>query len=302
MKTERPGKGTIGTPCDQIEGPIVLLQNGDLIQINNIKDIRKDVKQIVDLGEILIPYGEFIENNALLPDSSYVTEWWIQDLQKTLKCFPKENTADEINAADAKIQQKINNECRREIDIFNPSAKDAFELSEKYEVPLHPNFNLFWHDIQKEDIVTLSQYIKEQGRIIDDEELKLAISKDKTIKNILMELGALHIISDDCYVLESYSYPLIRGCGLDVKDNKIVETERGKYLKGEEDAITLVSKLSGITIRARAPFRIGSRMGRPEKAAARKMKPPPHVLFPLGNYGGNQRLLRWKPTITQNCS
>ncbi len=30
MKTERPGKGTIGTPCDQIEGPIVLLQNGDL--------------------------------------------------------------------------------------------------------------------------------------------------------------------------------------------------------------------------------------------------------------------------------
>ncbi len=33
-------------------------------------------------------------------------------------------------------------------------------------------------------------------------------------------------------------------------------------------------------------------MGRPEKAAARKMRPPPHVLFPLGNYGGNQRLLR----------
>ena len=35
MKTERPGKGTIGTPCNQIEGPILLLQNGDLIQINN---------------------------------------------------------------------------------------------------------------------------------------------------------------------------------------------------------------------------------------------------------------------------
>ncbi|GAI53169.1 unnamed protein product, partial [marine sediment metagenome] len=90
MKTERPGKGTIGTPCDQIEGPIVLLQNGDLIQINNVKDIRRDVKQIVDLGEILIPYGEFIENNALLPDSSYVTEWWIQDLQKTKNCLPKD--------------------------------------------------------------------------------------------------------------------------------------------------------------------------------------------------------------------
>ena len=31
-------------------------------------------------------------------------------------------------------------------------------------------------------------------------------------------------------------------------------------------------------------------MGRPEKADVRKMKPPPHVLFPLGNYGSNQRL------------
>jgi len=163
MKTERPGKGTIGTPCDQIEGPIVLLQNGDLIQINDVKDIRRDVKQIVDLGEILIPYGEFIENNALLPDSSYVTEWWIQDLQKTKNCLPKENTADEIHAADAKLQQKINNECRQEIDLFNPSSKDAFELSKKYMVPLHPNFNLFWHDIQKEDLITLSRYVKEQG-------------------------------------------------------------------------------------------------------------------------------------------
>ena len=29
-----------------------------------------------------------------------------------------------------------------------------------------------------------------------------------------------------------------------------------------------------------------------KKAAERKMKPPPHVLFPIGNYGGNQRLIR----------
>jgi DNA polymerase II large subunit len=63
-------------------------------------------------------------------------------------------------------------------------------------------------------------------------------------------------------------------------------------MASNEDVISLVSKLSGVTIRARAPFRIGTRMGRPEKAAARKMKPPPHVLFPLGSYGGNQRLLR----------
>ena len=107
LKTERPGKGTIGTPCNKIEGPIVLLQNDDLIQINdNVKDIKKyDVKKILDLGEILVPFGEFLENNALLPDSSYVYEWWLQDLQKLLDCLPKEYTFSSINEADEKTQK-----------------------------------------------------------------------------------------------------------------------------------------------------------------------------------------------------
>ena len=33
-------------------------------------------------------------------------------------------------------------------------------------------------------------------------------------------------------------------------------------------------------------------MGRPEKSHAREMKPPPHVLFPIGNSGGRDRSLR----------
>ncbi len=45
-------------------------------------------------------------------------------------------------------------------------------------------------------------------------------------------------------------------------------------------------------IRNRAPVRIGARMGRPEKSKERKMQPPPHVLFPLGEAGGRGRLFR----------
>ncbi|MCL4346695.1 MAG: hypothetical protein M1117_02095, partial [Candidatus Thermoplasmatota archaeon] len=51
-----------------------------------------------------------------------------------------------------------------------------------------------------------------------------------------------------------------------------------------------VSQLAGIRIMPRAVTRIGSRMARPEKAAERRMKPSPHVLFPLGAAGGMQRL------------
>ena len=49
-------------------------------------------------------------------------------------------------------------------------------------------------------------------------------------------------------------------------------------------------------VNAVAPFkmmkrstRIGSRIGRPEKAKERRMQPAPHALFPMGSFGGNDR-------------
>jgi DNA polymerase II large subunit len=47
--------------------------------------------------------------------------------------------------------------------------------------------------------------------------------------------------------------------------------------------------LSGMKMRSRSGTRIGGRMGRPGKSKPRKMNPPPHVLFPLGDSGGARR-------------
>jgi DNA polymerase II large subunit len=294
IKTERPGKGTIGTPCSQIDGPIVLLQNGDLVQVNDVADVEKyDVKKIIDLGEILIPFGEFIENNALLPDSSYVYEWWIQDLQKSLNCLPKDYDIHCIMENDEKTQKKINEDFGREINLKEPLFLDVFEISTRYNVPLHPYYNLFWHDITSDDVVKLSKCVKEHGEIVDDS--LLVLPRYDEIKNILIELGAIHKQSQEKLILDRHSHSIIRCLGLDIEDGRIVETERVKLLenlKEGQDTTSLVSGLVGIEVRKKAPFRIGTRMGRPEKADARKMKPPPHVLFPVGNYGGNQRLFR----------
>jgi len=57
------------------------------------------------------------------------------------------------------------------------------------------------------------------------------------------------------------------------------------------DSVDYVSRLAGVRIRPRAPTRIGGRMGRPEKANERKMSPAVHVLFPIGESGGSQRLV-----------
>ena len=294
LKTERPGKGTIGTVCNHIDGPIVLLQNGDLTQVNDLKDIKKyDVKTIIDLGEILIPFGEFIENNALLPDASYSYEWWIQDLQKTFNCLPKEYTLEDVGKADEKTQKKINEDFGREIDIKKPTPTDAFEISNRYNVPLHPFYNLLWHDITSNDLLQLSKYVKENGELNDD--FSLALPNNSEIKNIFLEIGAIHKQREGKLILDRHSYAIIRCCGLDVEEKNIVETERYKQFEkhtAEDDTVSLVSKLAGVTVRKHAQSRIGTRMGRPEKASPRKMRPPPHVLFPLGNYGGTQRLLR----------
>ena len=292
MKTERPGKGTIGTPCDQIEGPIVLLQNGDLVQINEVKNIRSDIKKIIDLGEILIPYGEFIENNSYLPDSSYVYEWWVQELQTVVGCLPNNNTASEITTAEQKLQQIIDDTFGRHIDLHDPTPTDAFLLSEHYHIPLHPTNNLFWHDLSITDHQKLMTLLKEQGKISQEEQITLNIPNTQETKNILIELGALHTQREGTLRITHYTYPLIRCCGLDIKDGTIITTERLRNPTENETTQAFVSALAGVPIRPRAPFRIGTRMGRPEKASPRKMRPPPHVLFPLGDYGGNQRLVK----------
>jgi len=288
IKTERPGKGTIGTPCSSIDGPIILLNNDDLIQVDDPKNFRKrDIKKIIDLGEILIPFGEFIENNSLLPDSSYVYEWWIQDLQKSLNILPKNYSFSEIKETDELVVNKIKQDFGKDIDLEKPSFSDAINISKKYNVPLHPYYNLFWHDISVDDLIFLKNYILEHGEI--HEENQLYLPRNKEIKDILIELGALHKQRERNLIIDRYSKPLLLCCGLEIKEDKIVEK---KGIKENKDVIAFVSNLSGITVRAKAPFRIGTRMGRPEKAAERKMKPPPHVLFPIGNNGGNQRLIR----------
>ncbi|MCI0423850.1 MAG: DNA polymerase II large subunit, partial [Acidobacteria bacterium] len=63
----------------------------------------------------------------------------------------------------------------------------------------------------------------------------------------------------------------------------------GPMPEGCKDAIEFVSNASGIAIAPKFSSTIAVRVGRPEKAAERKMKPPVHVLFPVGAKGGATR-------------
>lgn len=282
LKVERPGKGTLATPCDTVEGPTALLKTGSLVRftsVEQVRSLRPAVTEIVDLGEILIPFGEFVENNANLPHASWCWEWWLQVHQKATA------TTD---------------------DVALPGTLSGVEmvtLAEQTGVPLHPDGTLLWHDLALLEVRALGEWVRHKGAWAEGTLWLPAGDKDP--KDLLVRLLALHKVEGDRLAIDPrLAYPFLRCLGLDVEgegeQRRLVDTSRRRILydpcqpdlKSRYPTVELVGRLAGFPVMPRAPCRIGGRMGRPEKADAREMKPPPHGLVPLGQAGGAQRLVR----------
>ncbi len=263
LKVERPGKAGAITPCDTIEGPMVLLENGDFVQVNTVEEaeaLKGKVKEIVDVGEILVPYGEFTENNHLLMPAGYTLEWHREEL--------------------------LDRSQRLSEDWADPSLDRALQMSRELKVPLHPKFNLLWSDMSVEDLLTMREKLLEAARW-DGERLRVPC--DEKLKGLLERVGALHKVKGQTLVLDRWAKPLMLGLGLEPSDGRL--KAKAATVPEAKKPLELVSSLAGVEVRARAVTRIGARVARPEKARERRMKPPPHGLFPVGHAGGPQRLV-----------
>jgi DNA polymerase II large subunit len=249
MKTERPGKAAGIVPVDTIEGPTVRLKCGDVLRLDDVAAARAcagEVDQILDVGEILVSYGEFLENNHPLIPSTYCEEWWLRE-------GGPRRPADEIEAI-------------------------GYALDGAW---LHPAFTYYWDDADGGQIAALATAIAETGKITGD---CLVIPHDPAVKAILEEILVPHQVRDGTIRIGQYLV-LLACLGLDFGLRK-----RPVWLDAPAgDPVALVSHLSGFRIRPRAGTRIGGRMGRPGKSKPRKMNPPPHSLFPLGEAGGSRR-------------
>jgi len=254
LKVELPGKAAAITPCDTIEGPMILTKTGRHLRLRTREQAREllhDVERITDMGEILFSYGDFLENNRNLEPSSFSVEWWNHIAKK-------EGLPEEL--------------------LNPPDVATAFRISREFSIPLHPNFNLFWHDLTSAEILMLREIIK-QAKTSGTFPV---VEMRNDIFEILVKLGC------------EFSYS---GKNMRIDDNGIlIETfaldeDLPETFSEIEDPLKLISMISGVEIKARAPTRIGARMGRPEKAGDRKMKPKVHMLFPLENLGDTRRLL-----------
>ena len=69
-----------------------------------------------------------------------------------------------------------------------------------------------------------------------------------------------------------------------------LENKKQIEIEKDDDVFTYFYKVSSLKIKNKAPYYVGSRMGRPEKSERKSMKGV-HALFPLSNVVGSSRLL-----------
>ncbi|MGA7922903.1 MAG: DNA polymerase II large subunit, partial [Thermoplasmata archaeon] len=263
VKVDFPGKATAMALCDTIEGPIVELDDGTITAVHDAATARTlvpRVRRIIDLGQLLVGFGEFLENNRALAPGAYTMDWH----------------AEELRNAGAPVGP----------ESFQPSYEAAVETSRRYGVPLHPRFLLFWHDLSPSEIIDLAQRVEASGRWSLD---RLYLADEPRTRELLTNLGFLFhpVPADELCGEPVSSAALLGGLGLALTEDQIVRRE--PIGPPERDPLALVSRLAGATVGARAPSRIGARVGRPEKARQRKMSPNVHALFPVGEAGGATR-------------
>ena len=252
VKIERPGKASVVTPCDMLEGPTVLLRNGSLVRCDTKEQalaVRDQIAEITDNGELLVPFGEFCENNHTLVPCGYPIEW--HELEIRERGDPPEDWRD-------------------------PTYARAKEMCAELGVPLHPKFNLFWSDWPLDRVAALREHVLATGSF-DGRVLRMR--NEPAPKRMLEDLGALHTVDGEDVVVDPvYSEPMLDCLGV-VHDGSGLSA--GPELRGES-TLEAVSAAAGYEVRARAMTRIGARMGRPEKAKERELTPKVHCVFPVG--------------------
>ncbi len=277
MRIDKPGKGCIAVPADSIEGPFVKLDDGHAVRIKTAaeaNEIKGRIKKILSLGDILITFGDFKKTNTLLQPTSYVEEYWIEQLAAA--------NADEN---DLEIANKIN--------AGSLGFAACYELSKKYGIPMHPRYIYDYSDLSMqelnglfEDIFACRELDKKNISSVSEINInskKSTFALEKMCIEHFEETNKIIIKGDDAHAL-LYSLGLVND-----KEVALSETQLVNFKAAQKG--TVLETLNAIAhfIIMNRSTRIGARIGRPEKAKQRMMKPAPNGLFPIGSYGGKER-------------
>jgi len=281
LRIEKPGKSAIITAVDSIHGPIVKLRDGSVIELESEEEalsLKKQIEEILFLGDILIGFGEFLENNHNLLPPGYCEEIWSEEVLKAIKEKGEDNVNNSLKCHGLSFERVVLY-AEKPLEI-KPSAEEAIKISKALNVPLHPKYTFFFEEVTSEELLYLRDILRKSASTASETILEYR----GEVKRILEKLRCSHRVKENQIVLgrdQSLVLREILAAEKDVDVNSIMHERI--------TPIEIVEKLSGIRVRSKGGTFIGARMGRPEKAKPRLMKPPVHVLFPVGLSGGATR-------------
>ena len=252
IKYERPGKATVLTPCTDIDAPYVQFKDGSAKRIIDSSELPDGyatdtdwpIEKIWDLGEILIPAGEFIENNHNFIPSPYNYDFHSAKLKDMGLSY---------------------------VDNFMDSVKQ----SKQHNIPLNPKFVPFLNDVSAEELKYLYDNISVS--VCGKGKIKVNPSALETVYSLCIDVevfdGEFFLVGDKSKLIV-YSLKFVNSYSKDIP---------------EVDGISFLNDILDIKLENPVSYRIGARMGKPEGAKLREMKPSIHSLFPVGFNVGNQR-------------
>lgn len=269
MKVDIPGKAATIAFVDSIEGPTVKLKDGSVLRVNSIAEaerVHDALEIIIDMGDALISYGDFLENNKALGPSPYVAEWWLQELEAAVALKGGESgmNADRLKTI---------------LGGAAPSAAEALRISKEFDVPLHPSYTPRFDRLSPAELLELRGCMSQSAR-----DIEVSITSHHIERALQQLLVPYTRYSDSAVISEEWA--VVLGAMFDIGGNSRFAAAASW---GPETTLELVHGLSGIRVGRQTTGTVGMRVGRPEKAMLRHMKPPVHVLFPVGAAGGSAR-------------
>ncbi len=273
VKVDIPGKAATIAFVDSIEGPTVLLKDGSICRVSGIEeaeDLRDQLERIIDLGDVLISYGDFLENNRSLPPSPYVKDWWTQALIRALDSTPDAERRLEASGMDHEAAVRLHDTA-----ASLPTARDSLAICRALGLPLHPSLTPRFDRLTAEDLFRLRRCASIEGSdvVVDISSTEV----EHLLQNCLVQYkrrGSTAVLSGEPAAVFA---TLMR-----LRDDVTPPTDCS-------DGMDAAKEISGVSLGRQTTTTIGVRIGRPEKAMMRKMKPPVHTLFPIGLAGGQSR-------------
>ncbi|VVB80892.1 DNA polymerase II large subunit [uncultured archaeon] len=260
LKTERPGKAASMTSCDSIEGPVVKLLDGSVLQVHTMDDAKRVqpfIKEILFLGDILVSYGDFFNRAHPLAPAGYCHEWWLQEVKRSLNDVPPIS-----------------------------SAQEAVALARATKTSLHPAYACYWNLLSNDEFRSLLDWLDTAKVHTTELGIQKIVLPANDAKRCLELVGLPHLFVNNEFVVIERDFAVVLAAMFHLIDEKPSSLKR--YI-ADGSVLDAINQFSPFIIRDKAGTFIGTRMGRPEKAKQRELTGSPHVLFPVGDEGGRLR-------------